>query len=171
MINMIVILEKNKCLVKDNNLKSQLSQKGFGHKNGLDFYLDLFESLYLLERKKIKITEKNKNINTEKLKEICLKEIDNFDNKYLVFKDFVENGYIVKDGLIFGFDFRIYNKSKTKEHTHTVFVVDVKESHKPKEDLVKLIKSERLANTINTKYIIAIVDKEQNIHKIKIEKY
>jgi len=167
---MDVIFEKDKCLVKDNNLKSQLTQKGFGYKKELNFYIDLFESYYLLEKKKIKILDKNKSLSLEKLKEICLKEINNFENKYLVFKDFVEGGYVVKDGLIFGFDFRVYNKSKTGEHTHTVFVVDVKETHKPKEELVKLVKSERLANTINTKYIIAIVDKEQKIQKIKIER-
>lgn len=169
---MNAIFEKNKSIVKDNTLKSQLIQKGFGYKKGLEFYIDTFESLYLLENKKIKLIDENKKIITvDKLKEICKLEMDNFDNKFLVFKDFVENGYIVKDGLIFGFDFRIYKKSKTGEHTHTEFVVDVKESHKPKEDLVKLIKSERLANNINAKYIIAIIDKEQKVNKIKIEKF
>src|SRR5574343_1023343 len=121
---MDVIFEKNKCLVKDNNLKSQLSQKGFGYKKELNFYIDLFESHYLLEKKKIKILDKNKSLSLEKLKEICLKEINNFENKYLVFKDFVESGYVVKDGLIFGFDFRIYNKSKIEDHTHTFFFFD-----------------------------------------------
>jgi len=163
---MNVTFEKNRFLIKDNNLKSQLTQKGFGYKKDLNFYINLFEGLYLLENKKIKA-----NISLNKLKEICLKEIDNFEKKYLVFKDFVESGHIVKDGIIFGFDFRVYKKNKNNEHTHTEYVVDVKESHKPKEDLIKLLKSERLANTINTKYIIAIVDKEEKIIKIKIERF
>jgi len=163
-MTMTVEFEKNKCLIKDNNLRSQFSQKGFGYKSELNYYIDLFETHYLLEMKKIKI----KGITIKKLKDICLKEIKNFENKYLVFKEFAEKGYIVKDGLLFGFDFRIYKRSK--EHRHTEFVVDVEESH-TEISASKIIKSERLANTINAKYIMVIVDKEKKIHKIKIEKY
>lgn len=166
---MKVELKNNKCLVKDNTLKSQFALKGFGYKKELDYYIDLFESYYFLEKKKIEIIEGNKEIKLNEFKKKCNQKINNFENKYLVFKSFTEEGYLVKDGLIFGFDFRVYKRNKNK-HTHTEFVVDIKETHKSKEDIVKLIKSERLANTINTKYIIAIIDQEQKIHKIKIEK-
>ncbi len=167
---MDVVLEKDKCLVKDNGLKSQLTQKGFGYKSELLYYIDLFETMYLLERGKIRVIDGNKRITKEALNNICRKEIKDFENKFLVFKEFRDNGYIVKDGLVFGFDFRVYLKNNCKQHSHTEFVVDVKESHKAKEDVSKLIKAERLANTINAKYVMAIVDKEKKIYKIKIEK-
>jgi len=167
---MKVILDKDCGLIKDNNLKSQLTQKGFGFKKNNQLYIDLFECLYLLEKKKITIIDKNnKSITKENLEKTCEKEISDFKNKFLVFKDFIENGYIVKDGAIFGFDFRIYKKSKSEEHTHTEIVVDVLKTHKT--DSVKLLKAERLATTIHTKYIIAIIDKEKKIHKLKIEKF
>lgn len=164
---MKVYLEENSCLVKDNNLKSQFVQKKIGYKKELNYYLDFFESYYLFLKKKIKIIKKEKEITETDFLKICEKKINNFDNKFLIFKEFTDLGYIVKDGLSFGFDFRVYNR--TKNHSHTLFVVDVKESH-TKENLVELIKSERLATTINTKYILAIIDQEKKITKIKIEK-
>jgi tRNA-intron endonuclease, archaea type len=166
---MKVIFEKNCGLVKDNNLKSQLTQKGFGFRKGLETYLDLFECFYFLEKKKIIIVDKNsKNITTKELKKICNKEISDFSEKYIVFKEFTEKGYVAKDGNIFGFDFRVYKKSKAGEHTHTEMVVDVFKNTKIATR--EIIKSERLATTINAKFVMAIVDKEEKIQLIKIEK-
>ncbi|MDD3178027.1 MAG: tRNA-intron lyase [Candidatus ainarchaeum sp.] len=159
-------IENNFCEIKNNNLKSQLIQKNYGIKeDNLILKLDLFETMYLFEKNKIKI----KNIsNISELEKYCLKKIKNFKDKYLVFKDFRNNGYIIKDGLKFGFDFKIYENEKSKKHNHTKYVVDVKRSHK--DQMSKIIKSERLANSIKTKYIVAIIDLENKITKIKIER-
>jgi len=166
---MKVILEKNNGLVKDNNLKSQMIQKGFGFKKANNLYLDLFECFYFLEKKKIAIVNKNnKAINLKELEKRCNKEISDFSEKYIVFKELIEKGYIPKDGSIFGFDFRVYQKSKAGEHTHTEMVVDVFKNSK--FDTKQIIKSERLATTIRAKFVMAIVDKEERIQFIKIEK-
>lgn len=166
---MKVILEKNCGFVKDNNLKSQLTQKGFGFRKGLEIYLDLFECFYFLEKKKIAVVNKNnKTITTKELEKIGNKEISYFSEKYLVFKELTNKGYIAKDGNIFGFDFRVYRKSKAGEHTHTEMVVDVFKSSKI--DTKEIIKSERLATTIHAKFVIAVVDKEEKIQLLKIEK-
>lgn len=166
---MKVMLEKNSGLIKDNNLKSQITQKGFGFRKGLETYLDLFECFYFLEKKKIAIVNKNnKAINLKELEKRCNKEISDFSEKYIVFKELIEKGYIPKDGNIFGFDFRVYQKSKAGEHTHTEMVVDVFKNSK--FDTKQIIKSERLATTIRAKFVMAIVDKEERIQFIKIEK-
>lgn len=166
---MKVILEKNCGLIKDNNLKSQMTQKGYGFKKGLNIYLDLFECFYFLEKKKITIVDENqKKISTKELEKRCNKEITDFSEKYLVFKELMNKGYVVKDGNIFGFDFRVYKKSKAGEHTHTEMVVDVYKQ--AKISTTQIIKSERLATTINAKFVMAIVDKEEKIQLLKIEK-
>jgi tRNA-intron endonuclease len=165
------VILKNRCgVVLENNLRSQLIQKGFGVINNKELNLDLFEVYYLFETKKIKIIDfKKKLISENKLKEHILTKIKDFEDKYLVYKSFKEKGYIVKDGAIFGFDFRIYdNQSKANEHTHTKYVVDVKRTHK--ETINEIIKSERLANSIHTTYVLAIIDQENKIIKIKIER-
>jgi len=166
---MNVILKNREGIVNENTLKSQLVQKGFGNLNNKELSLDLFELYYLFETKKIKVIDlKKKEVNEKKLKEHVKTKIKEFEDKYLVYKGFKEKGYIIKDGAIFGFDFRIYDGNTKNEHTHTKYVVDVKRSHK--ETINEIIKSERLANSIHTTYILAIIDQEKKIIKIKIER-
>lgn len=166
---MKIILEKDCALVKDNNLKSQLVQKGFGFRKNNNLYIDLFECFYFLEKKKIALLDKNnKAITLEKLEKLCKKEIKDFKEKILVFKELTNKGLIVKDGNIFGFDFRVYKKSKLGEHTHTEMVVDILKASSITTK--QIIKSERLATTINARFVLAIVDKEEKIKLIKIEK-
>ena len=166
---MKVVLEKNCGLIKDNNLKSQMTQKGFGFRKANCLYLDLFECFYFLEKKKIVLLDnKNKKITLTNLEKTCEKEIKGFKEKLLVFKELTEKGYVVKDGNIFGFDFRVYKRSKAGEHTHTEMVVDVLKSNSLTK--TEIIKSERLATTINAKFVLAIVDKEEKIKLLKIEK-
>jgi tRNA-intron lyase len=168
-MNKLIKLTKNNRygIIKDNDLKSELSKKKFGFKKDLDFYLDLFEIYYLFNKKKIKIKNyNNKSLSKKELLKICNTKIKDFEDKYIVFCDFRDQGKIVKDGTSFGFDFRVYNN--TQKHSHTIYVVDVRKSGK--DTINKIIKSERLANTINTKYILAIVNLEKKIIKLKIER-
>ncbi len=160
---MDTIINGNFCEVKNNKLKSQLVQKGFGFKDGNILKLDLFETRYLNDKGKLKLKDSK-----SALLELCNKKIKSFEDKYLVFKDFRDKGYIIKDGAIFGFDFKVYNKSTSNKHEHTKYVVDVKRTHK--DTITKIIKSERLANNIKTKYILAILDQENKVIKIKIER-
>jgi len=163
MIN-YTILNGRFCEIRSNRLKSLLKPKDFGFMEKQVLKLDLFETKYLVDNNKIEIN----NYTKEELKKYYTKQIKNFEEKYLVFKDFRDNGYIVKDGSSFGFDFRIYEKSKDNKHQHTKFLVDVKRTHK--DELSKIIKSERLANSIKARYVLAIIDNENKITKIKIER-
>jgi tRNA-intron endonuclease, archaea type len=166
---MYVILNKNKknLKIENNSQKNKLISKGFGYKINLDYYLDLFEGFYLFEKNKIKIKDTNKKIISKKeLIEICNNKIRCFEDKYIVFKEYRDCGKIIKDGAIFGFDFRVYKNSK--EHTHTQEVIDVKQTYK--DTMKDIIKSERLANSINAKYILVIIDNQKKIIKIKIER-
>lgn len=163
-----VILNKNNCEVKSNNKKSQLIEKGFGHKTDTSYFLDFFESYYLLSKKKIKIYKDDLEINLDQFQKIASKNIKNFFEKQLVYNYLIEKGFIVKDGSYFGFDFRIYNK--VKKHEHTEYLLDVKLTHDNKTEIQKIIKDERLANSINAKYLLGIVNKENKINIIKIER-
>ncbi len=161
------ILKNRFIEIYSNNLKSQLINKGFGNKQDNYLEIDFFEGLFLLEKNKMKIYLDNKIILKKDFISYSEKKIKNFKEKYIVYKDFKEKGYIIKDGAIFGFDFRIY-EGKTKKHEHTKYVVDVKKTHK--DEMSQIIKSERLANSINAEYVIAIIDMDQKIIKIKIKR-
>lgn len=161
---MIVNIKNNYCKIENNNLKSQLAKKGIGFKKDLDYFIDLYESFYLFSKNKINIKKDNKQLSEKELLEICNNKIKDFDTKYLVYEEFRNEGKIIKDGATFGFDFRVYNN----KGNHTDFVIDVKKTHK--DSITNVIKSERLATTINAKYVMCIVTLEKKIHKIKIEK-
>jgi tRNA-intron endonuclease, archaea type len=160
-------LKSRSCQIISNNLKSKLINKGYGVKREDFLELDLFESFYLFEKKQIQLVLDEKILNKTELEKYVFFKIKDFEEKYLVYKEFKEKGYIIKDGAIFGFDFRIY-EGQSKTHEHTKYVVDVLKTHK--DTVSKIIKSERLANSIKTKYIIAIVDFEKKITKIKLER-
>ena len=51
--------------------------------------LDLIEGLYLLENKKITITKLKEKITSEQLADIGKKAHHNFENKYIVYKFFI----------------------------------------------------------------------------------
>ena len=60
------ILVQNKAIVEEKRKQSQLQQKGFGERAEGEFVLDLHEALYLLEKKKISIKDKQGKLSRER---------------------------------------------------------------------------------------------------------
>lgn len=86
--------------------------------------LSLLEALYLLEKKKISLTDKNgKAIGPEKLVKSAKKIEPNFFCRYSVFKDIRNRGYIIKTALKFGADFRVYDRGVKPGEDHAKWVV------------------------------------------------
>jgi len=91
--------------------------------------LDLIEGYYLLEIKKITISKTKKQVTKRKMLEICRNEYHDFDEKYLVYKNFRDKGYIVNPGIKFGCDFAVYEKGPGIDHApYLVQVYNRKES-------------------------------------------
>lgn len=157
-------LKKDGCEIVNPNLKSVLVQKGYGAKQNNKLILDLFETKYLFDKRKLSFVYiNNKPLTKKQLDLFCKKQVSDFENKFFVFKHYRDIGLIIKEALSFGFDFRVY-ESKSQ---HTKWVVDVK--HSNKEDITKLIKSQRLAHSIGAKYVLAVVDKGKII-KLQIDR-
>ncbi len=83
----------------------------------------------------------------------------------LVFKDLTEKGFLVKTGLKYGSDFRVY----TKKGEHTKFVVNVFDE-KDKIKIKEIVGIVRLAQTINAWAVFAFVDSDRRITYYKLEK-
>ncbi len=80
------LLISNKVIVEENDLKSQLIQKGFGEKqeNG-ELILDLKEALFLIENKKIEIKDINgKNVSQKQVLKLAQKKEAKFYTKFVV---------------------------------------------------------------------------------------
>lgn len=123
--------------------------------------LDLLEALYLLEKRYIMILDKDGGeLSIDRFIKLSRRSYVNFDEKYMVYKDLREKGYIVLSGLKFGVDFAIYEKGPGIEHApYLVDVIVFNDSVSGDE----LIRAGRLATTVRKRFIIAIpnlVDKK-----------
>ena len=98
-------------LSEDNPRSRELYDKSrLGELKSGKFRYSLYESLFLIETKKMDVISTNKNLSTEDFIKKAKRIDKNFFVKYLVFKDLRSRGYIVKTALKFGAEFRVYGK-------------------------------------------------------------
>ena len=131
--------------------------------------LSLYETCYLLERDKIKVVYESKKIKYEDFFELANKYDKEFPQKYAVFKDLRNKGYIVKSGFKFGTHFRVYDKGinpykegikSAKEHTK-YNVHAVLETYSL--SMAEWSRFVRLSHNIRAKALLAVVDEEGDI--------
>lgn len=115
--------------------------------------LDLIEGLYLMQTGKISVYSSRRKILEEVLLEICRREYDNFDKKYIVYKDFRDKGYVVNPGIKFGCDFAVYEQGPGIDHAP--YLVQVYN----KRDILTstgMVLAGRLAASVRKQFILAI---------------
>lgn len=122
--------------------------------------LDLMEGLYLLEKGIISIYEgQNKTkVNMRELRRRARQIYENFDLKYIVYRDLRDKGLIVTPGVKFGCDFAVYRIGPGLEHAP--YVVSVK-SKKDEMTPTEIVKAGRLATSVRKRFIIAVPDLEK----------
>ncbi|MHA1264159.1 MAG: tRNA-intron lyase [Candidatus Helarchaeota archaeon] len=117
--------------------------------------LSLFEALYLLTKNKIKVLDKNKNpLKVEFFKEIAMKNFTEFEDKYRVYCDLRERGYVVRPGLKFGADFAVYQYGPGIDHAP--FIVHVLQNFTAISS-IEMVRAGRLATTVRKKFVIATI--------------
>ncbi len=159
-------LVENRIVIWDLEQSRNLFKEGFYGKplgvpkpKGTDFnaplILDLIEGYYLTKNDKLTIYQKSERnlISEKRMNAICKSEYADFDNKYLVFRELRDTGYVVTPGIKFGCDFAIYEHGPGIDHApYLVQVV------KPDEMLTAtaIILAGRLATTVRKQFILAI---------------
>jgi len=136
----------------------------FGEPTGQKIQYTLSEALYLVEKNKIEVLQKNKIINSNELLN-KLKRIDSrISLKYPVFKDLREKGYIVKTALKFGADFRVYPKGIRvgQKGGHSKWIVFCEHESK-KFSWHEFSAKNRVAHSTKKKLLIAIIDEESDV--------
>jgi len=128
-------------------------------KNGKIMY-SLFEVLYLLDEKKIDIITDKKKLGFEDLIKKDIKK------KYVVFKGLRDKGYVLKEGLKFGVDFRVYEKDAYREG-HAKYLLYIVES--TKLDLRDFSAKSRVSHSTNKKLLLAVVDSEEDITYFEVD--
>ena len=161
MIPKAVLLE-NKLIIYEGFEK--LEEKNYGKRIEDRLELSLVESLYLLEKGKIQIGRKS----FKSLLKFALKRDPRIHEKYMVYRDLRNRGFVVKTGFKFGCDFRVYQRGvgvkrgpKTpKEHTKWI-VFAVPEDYTC--SFAELSRAVRLAHSIRARMLWAVVDNENDI--------
>ncbi|MFX0057807.1 MAG: tRNA-intron lyase [Candidatus Hodarchaeota archaeon] len=116
--------------------------------------LSLIEAFYLLKNEKITIfdPQKNKYLEVEEFYEFAKKIHHKFEEKFIIYKDLREKGYIPRPGLKFGADFVVYKKGPGLEHSP--FIVHVL-PHDSKISAIDMVRAGRLATSVRKKFVIA----------------
>ena len=162
-----VELLQDRAIVWDTNSARKLYAEGYFGKplgirkpKGTEFdrplELSLFETLYLAEKGKIEVLDSVSGlpIKIEELKNQSKKSHDLFLDKYTVYKDLREKGYVVRPGLKFGTHFAVYEKGPGIDHAPFLTEVTPKgTSLFP----ISLVRAGRLATTVRKRYVTAII--------------
>jgi len=133
------------------------NNKGLGHLDSGKVVYSPYEAFYLIETKKAELIKNEKPISVAKASKLILKNKQTFNN-YLVFKNLRERGYIVKTGLKFGAEFRVFKK--TDKHARWLVYIT---TEKEKADWQVFISKNRIAHSTGKKLLVAIIDTQQDI--------
>ena len=132
-------------------------------KNGKTVY-SLFEVLYLLEKNKAELLDsKDKNISFREL----MNKNEKSHEIYLAFKDLRDKGHILKEGLKFGTDFRVYKKGDKPGKDHAKYLLYAI-SQNAKVNLKEITSKARVAHSTNKILLLAIIDAEEDINYYEI---
>ena len=157
-----IYLESSRIFSNSNQAANLNSKTKIGeNKSGIIIYSP-YEAFYLLEEKKAEIISKNKSLKqSEAIKRFSKNK--NFLTNYLVFRDLTKKGYLLKTGLKFGEEFRVYQK-KEKHAKWLVFPVSQKDKINPKD----LASKNRIAHTTGKRLLLALIDSQEDITYLEI---
>ncbi len=139
--------------------------------------LSLEEALYLLEKGRLVVEDpEGRELGEKEFYEMACRADPEFPQKYLVYKDLRDRGYIVKSGLKFGTHYRVYERGvnpykegpKT-EREHTKYNV-----HAVRENATlsyaELSRFVRLSRNIRATPLLGVVDSEGEVTYYRIER-
>ncbi len=154
--------------VSSQEAQSLYDQARFGELVEGKFQYSLAEALYLIEKGKMDVVEKKKNVSFDEFVQKASKKDQKFWVRYCVFRDMRSRGYIVKTALKFGADFRVYERGKKPGEEHAKWIVyPVHES----EGLTwyEFAAKNRVAHSTKKRLLIGIVDDEGDVTHYSIE--
>jgi len=143
----------------------ELLQRSYGKLAEKRLELSFVEALYLLEKGRVSVKKGGKKLGFQGLMGFGLERDKRLHEKYMVYKDLRDRGFVAKTGFKFGCDFRVYQRGvgvkrgPKSASEHTKWIV-----YTVPEDYVcafaELSRAVRLAHSIRARMLWAIVDNE-----------
>jgi tRNA-intron endonuclease len=124
--------------------------------------LSLIECAYLTETGRLQVNNKSESrvLGLDELIALGEKQSPEFRDRYLVYTQVRQRGYIIRPGLKFGTDFAVYEHGPGKDHAP--FLIHVIPQRKGVEPL-DIVRAGRLATSVRKKFIIATVKENGDI--------
>ena len=138
---------------------SLFEKANFGEKINNKIEYSGFEALYLLQKGKLEVQSSGKQLKEEEVWKRVKKGDKKFDTKYSAFSTLRSKGYLVKTGLKFGAEFRVYDKNTKVGEDHArwlLFTARENEALRWNEFSAK----SRVAHSTKKQLLIAIIDDE-----------
>jgi len=153
-------------IIKDKNAVILNNKSHYGKIDQNELKLSLLEALLLLEKEKIKVFDSGKKLTFKDMVELISNK--GLFNKYLVFRDLRNRGYIVKTGFKYGSEFRLYERGKSPGDGHSDYLVKV-ETENQQISISDFSSYVRVAHGVKKNLIMAVVDDEQDITYYNVE--
>ncbi|MCY3410960.1 MAG: tRNA-intron lyase [Candidatus Heimdallarchaeota archaeon] len=113
--------------------------------------LSLFDGLYLLEMGVVQI-RKGRLLSKEEYIQYADEHFEDFKDKYVIYKEFRDKGYVVRPGMKFGTDFIIYEKGPGIDHSKYAVLVEKDDSQL---SAINIVRAGRLAHSVKKTFLIA----------------
>ncbi len=123
----------------------------YGSLKGNMTILSILESAYLMEKGMLEVYEGERSVSLDKIMNIGRSKDPRFDRRFEVYKDLKEKGFVVKTGLKFGSDFRLYEYI-SEELPHSKYLVNIFDRPIPAFEIVRAV---RLAQSVRKTLLFA----------------
>ncbi|MGZ4857901.1 MAG: tRNA-intron lyase [Methanobacteriaceae archaeon] len=155
---LVTIIDKKAAALNDKSYYGKMHQD--------ELQLSLLEAILLQEKEKIKLFNNGKQMSLEDM--IGLIRDKGLFNKYLVFRDLRNRGYIVKTGFKYGSEFRLYERGKSPGDGHSDYLIKVLTENQ-QISISDFSSYVRVAHGVKKKLLMAVVDDEKDITYYNVE--
>lgn len=167
------ILEEGQVVIPSNEDAEPLLQGGYGspREDGGGLVLAPWEALYLLAEDRIKVCD---GIAGEELDfQFLLNKFRLADEevwtKYLIYRDLRSRGYVVREGMGLGVDFRLYDRGAYGEKAAKHIVYAICEGSPT--SIEKLQESLTIAQNMKKQLIVAVMDRRGEIVYYSLDQF
>jgi len=140
-----------------------------------ELLLSMSEALHLVDRDEIVVKDDDEEMSREEAFEKFCSLDEEFAQKFQVYSDLRERGYIVKSGFKFGAHFRVYPRGVNPyvdgpkdNKQHTQWVVHAVSENKTMS-FQEMSRAVRLANNIRATMLWGVVDSENGVTYYEVD--
>jgi tRNA-intron endonuclease len=143
-------------------------KSNFGERIGDKIIYSPSEAIYLVEKGKMEVHQKNGILTQDELMKKLLKIDKKIQTKFAVFRDLRDKGYTVKTALKFGAEFRVYEKGAKMGDKHSKWIVftDMESKGMTWQEFSS---KNRVAHSTKKNLLLAILDEEGDMTYYEIK--